>query len=229
MTIGIIGAMDSEVKLYLEALQNKEKTTLASFDFYKGTLNDKEVVIVKSGIGKVNSAACAQILINKFSPEKIIFTGVAGSLNPELDVKGIVISTESIQHDVDATAFGYKRGEIPQMNTRGFKSCPDLTAKAYESSKNLDLEVMKGIILTGDQFIANKELTKTLREEFSGDCTDMESAAVAQVCHLNNIPHVIIRSMSDKADGSANVNFEEFEIEAANNSFKIVNELLKKL
>lgn len=229
MAIGIIGAMESEVKLYLENLENKEIISCASFDYYSGILNGKKVVIVKSGIGKVNSAACAQVMINTQGVSRIIFTGVAGSLNPDLDVEGIVISTESIQHDVDATAFGYKKGEIPRMSQSSFKACPDLIEKAYLASVGLNLDVIKGVVLTGDQFIANRELTKELRLEFNGDCTDMESAAVAQVCYLNNVPHVIIRSMSDRADGSASVSFEDFEVKAANNSFSIVNELISKI
>lgn len=229
MVIGIIGAMESEVRLYLENLENKEKKTFASFDFYSGTFEDREVVVVQSGIGKVNSAACCQLLIDKFEVGQVIFTGVAGCLNENLGVLGVVIGEASIQHDVDATAFGYKKGEIPQMKTLEYSSCPDLVESALSASKDLDLEVMKGVVLTGDQFIADKEKALGLKDEFSGDCVDMESASVAQVCHLNKVPCVIIRSMSDKADGSADLSFEEFEVKAAENSFKIVKGILGKI
>jgi len=229
MTIGIIGAMDDEVNLYLQELKNKQPANHAEFQFFSGQLNNKEVIIVKSGAGKVNAAACTQILIDKFKISQAIFTGVAGALNPELEIGDIVISKDSIQHDVDSTALGFEKGQILFSNLKIFKAEEKLADLAYKISTKLGLKTIKGRILTGDQFITDKEKSKSLFKEFQGECVDMESAALAHVCTLNKIPHLIIRSISDKADHSATIDFKEFCKKAAKNSFTIVKELVKNI
>lgn len=227
--IGIIGAMNEEVELYLASLKNTKETNIAGFNFASGNLSEKNVVIVKSGIGKVNAALCAQMLIHRFDVSSIIFTGVAGALNPNLNIKDIVISEDSIQHDIDAKSLGFEKGQIPFTDLRFFKADTSLINIALSAAESIGLKAMKGRILTGDQFITDQEHSISLRKEFDGDCIDMESAAVAHVCELNTTPHVIIRSISDKADHSASVDFAEFCKEAAENSFKLVSEILFKL
>lgn len=228
-TIGIIGAITEEVELYLNELKASHKIQIAGFDFNQGLFEGKKTIIVKSGVGKVNAAACTQILIDNFAVKTIIFTGVAGSLNPKLNILDIVISEDCIQHDLDATKLGFKKGQIPFTKLKNFKSSKKLINLGFASGKKQKLRIQKGRILTGDQFVEDKQKTILLRGEFSGDCLDMESAAVAQVCHLNNIDHVIIRSISDKADGSASLNFREFCKQAAKNSFLLVKTMLKNL
>ncbi|HBI91466.1 MAG TPA: 5'-methylthioadenosine/adenosylhomocysteine nucleosidase [Terrisporobacter glycolicus] len=231
--VGIIGAMELEVTT-LRSLMNIEKTVKkASLTFYEGKLEDKEIVLVQCGIGKVNSALCAQILISEFDVNAIVNTGVAGAIHSSLDVNDIVISTEAIQYDVDARAFGYKKGQIPQMDNSIFIADERLVNAAYESSlaqvKGKEFKIVKGRVATGDIFISSKELKEELENDFNAYCGEMEGAAIAHACYLNDIPFVIIRAMSDKADGSANVTYDEFVIEAAENSKDIVLKMLKAL
>lgn len=231
--IGIIGAMELEVST-LKSLMEIEKTVKkASLTFYEGKLEGKDIVLVQCGIGKVNSALCAQILISEFNVDAIVNTGVAGAIHSSLDVNDIVISTDAIQHDMDATAFGYKKGQIPQMENSTFVADERLVNAAYDSSldqaKDKDFKIVKGRVVSGDIFISSKELKEELENDFNAYCGEMEGAAIAHACYLNNIPFVIIRAMSDKADGSANVTYDEFVIEAAENSKDIVLRMLKAL
>lgn len=231
--IGIIGAMELEVST-LKSLMEIEKTVKkASLTFYEGKLEGKDIVLVQCGIGKVNSALCAQILISEFNVDAIVNTGVAGAIHSSLDVNDIVISTDAIQHDMDATAFGYKKGQIPQMENSTFVADDRLVNVAYDSSldqaKDKDFKIVKGRVVSGDIFISSKELKEELENDFNAYCGEMEGAAIAHACYLNNTPFVIIRAMSDKADGSANVTYDEFVIEAAENSKDIVLRMLKAL
>ena len=231
--IGIIGAMELEV-ITLKSLMNIEHIIKkASLTFYEGKLEGKDVILVQCGIGKVNSAICAQILISEFNVDAVVNTGVAGAINSSLDVNDIVISTEAIQYDVDARAFGYKKGQIPQMDNSVFKADERLINAAYESSldkvKDKGFKIVKGRVATGDIFISSKELKEELANDFNAYCGEMEGAAIAHACYLNNVPFVIIRAMSDKADGSANITYDEFVIEAAENSKDIVLKMLKAI
>lgn len=229
MRIGIIGAMNEEVELYISNLKKCKKIRYAKFDFYIGNFFGKEIVLVKSGIGKVNASACTQILINKFNINKVIFTGVAGALNPILNPYEIVISKDSVQHDIDITAFGRQRGEIPDEDSSIFKADKDLAETAYQIAKRENLKVILGRVLTGDQFIQSKEKSKELRRYFNGDCVDMETAAVAHVCKMNKIPYIAIRSISDKADCSSNIDFDVFLHKAAEISYSLVKNILKEI
>lgn len=229
--IGIIGAMDEEVDILVELMDIKETLEKASLKFYVGKLEEKDIVLVRCGIGKVNSALCAQILISEFDIDAVVNTGVAGALHADLDVQDIVISTDAIQYDVDTTAFGYKKGIIPRMETSIFVADERLINAAYESSveENKGHKVLKGRVVTGDIFISSKELKDELVSEFGAYCGEMEGASIAHVCTLNNVPFVIIRAMSDKADGSADVVYEEFVQKAAHKSKDIVLKMLKAI
>ena len=229
--LGIIGAMDEEVDILVDLMNVKETIEKASLKFYKGKIENKDIVVVRCGIGKVNSALCAQILISEFCVDAIINTGVAGALNCELDVFDIVISTDAIQYDFDTTVFGHKKGEIPRMDTSIFAADERLVNLAYESSKEevKTHKIVKGRIVTGDKFISSKELKDELVDEFDAYCGEMEGASIAHVCHVNKTPFVIIRAMSDKADGSADVTYEEFVKDAAINSKDIVVNMLKSM
>ncbi len=229
--IGIIGAMDEEVDVLVELMDIKEKVEKASLEFYRGTLEGKDVVVVRCGIGKVNAALCAQILISEFNVEAVVNTGVAGAIHDILEVNDIVISTDAIQYDFDTTVFGHKKGQIPRMDNSTFVADERLITAAYESSvkQAANHKVYKGRVVTGDVFISSMELKNELMNDFKAHCGEMEGGAIAHVCELNKTPFVLIRAMSDKADGSADVVYEEFVKEAADNSKDIVLNMLKSL
>ncbi|WP_455538476.1 5'-methylthioadenosine/adenosylhomocysteine nucleosidase [Terrisporobacter sp.] len=231
--IGIIGAMELEVTTLRSLMDIENIVKKPSLTFYEGKLEGKDIVLVQCGIGKVNSALCAQILISEFNVDAVVNTGVAGAIHPSLDVNDIVISTEAIQYDVDATAFGYEKGQIPQMDNSVFKADERIINAAYESSleqvKDKGFKIVKGRIATGDIFISSRELKEELENNFNAYCGEMEGGAIAHACYVNNIPFVIIRAMSDRADGSADVTYDEFVIEAAENSKDIVLKMLRAL
>lgn len=228
--IGVIGAMKEEIEQFLPHMEQVQLTEKAKVQFREGLFRGKPVVLCKSGVGKVNAAVTTQVLIDTYGVDAIIFTGVAGAVDPGLNVGDIVVSSESMQHDMDVTALGFPLGTIPYEETSLFASDESLRQLAVQASSELfGGRVKVGRVLSGDQFIASRDTVSRLYSELQGACTEMEGAAVAQVCVMNGIPHVIIRSMSDKADGSAHVNFAEFTVQASENSYRIVEHMLKHL
>ena len=229
--IGIIGAMDEEVAMLKEKLTEVQVETKAAMDFYKGKLEGKDVVVVRSGIGKVNAAMCAQILADVYHADHVINTGIAGSLKAEINIGDIVLSTDALQHDMDAQAFGYEPGQIPRVDTLSFKADEKMIALAKECCEkvNPEIGVFTGRVVSGDQFIAGKEKKDDLVNTFAGDCAEMEGASIAHAAYVNNIPCLIIRAISDKADGSAEMDYPTFEKKAAANSIKILKQLIKNL
>ena len=226
--LGIIGAMDEEVAKLKEHMTDVEVTTKASMDFYKGKLNGKDVVVVRSGIGKVNAAICTQILVDDFKITAVINTGIAGSLRNEINIGDIVLSTDALEHDVEATAFGYPIGQIPRMDTLAFEADKNLIALAETccAKVNPDIKTFVGRVVSGDQFIASKEKKEWLVENFAGFCTEMEGAAIAHCAYLNNIPFLVIRAISDKADDSAQMDYPTFEALAIERSVKLMLEMV---
>lgn len=229
--IGIIGAMELEVEALKEQMDVKNIIEKASMKFYEGTLRSKDVVIVQCGIGKVNAGICVQILADLFQVDAVINTGVAGSLRAEINIGDIVVSTDACEHDMDVTALGYKQGIIPQMKESFFKADRQLVEAAIEVCRevNPDINVYEGRVLSGDQFISGEEIKNKLIDLFDGSCTEMEGAAIAHAAFLNEIPYVVIRAISDKADGSAHMDYPEFERAAAAHSAKLVENLVKRL
>lgn len=227
--LGIIGAMDIEVDGLKNEMKDAEIQTVAGMEFYKGRICDKDVVVVKCGIGKVNAAICTQVLINIFKVNAVINTGVAGSLNNEIDICDIVISLEAQEHDMDVTPLGYEKGIIPDMKTSKFAADGNLINLAEQSieSAGLDVRVFRGKVVSGDRFIGTQEEKEYLRNTFSGDCAEMEGASVAHTAYLNNVPYLVIRAISDKADGGAEMDYPTFEKKAAENSLKLLNEMIK--
>jgi adenosylhomocysteine nucleosidase len=227
--IGIIGAMAEEIELLHQHVDNPSLTTKAGIDYYEGKLHGKSIIFCKSGVGKVNAAVCTQILLD-MGADCVLFTGVAGAVAPQLNIGDIVISTSCIQHDMDCSPLGFARGTIPFHPRSEFAADAGLVELAVAARGKLFAgRSLKGIVLSGDQFIASRETVKLLHETFQGACAEMEGASVAQVCDMNQIPFVIIRSMSDKADGSAHVNFSEFTVTASNNSFQMIDEMVKHI
>lgn len=228
--LGLIGAMAEEIERFHQDMTDVRSTQYAGIDFYEGNFLGMAVVLCKSGVGKVNAAVCTQLLIDRFLVEAVIFTGVAGALHPSLTIGDLVISSECMQHDMDVTALGFDRGVIPYQELSVFPADETLLQLAMECGNELEgRAVVSGRILSGDQFIADRERVAELYEHMQGVCTEMEGAAVAQVCTMNRIPYVVIRSMSDKADGSAHMNFAEFTQLASDNSYGIVEKLVSRL
>lgn len=229
--IGIIGAMEEEVNILKEKMQVQKIEKKAGMEFYQGILSGKEAVIVRSGIGKVNAAICTQILADDFSVEGVINTGVAGSLKNEINIGDIVLSSDALQHDMDATGFGYELGVIPRMETSIFKADTYMieTAKKVCEEVNPDIQVFVGRVVSGDQFISDGGKKDFLIKEFKGYCTEMEGASIAQAAYLNHIPYLVIRAISDKADHSAEMDYGEFEAKAIEHTVKLVSELAARL
>lgn len=229
--LGIIGAMDEEVSKLKEIMEDVEIRQKASMDFYKGKMCGKDVVVVRSGIGKVNAGICTQILVDEYGVDAVINTGIAGSLNAAIDIGDIVLSTDALQHDMDATGFGYEPGIIPRMETSTFVADEKLRKLAKESCEkvNPDIKVFEGRIVSGDQFISDKQKKDYIEKNFKGFCTEMEGAAIAQTAYLNNIPFLIIRAISDKADDSATEDYPTFEAKAIKHSVNLVSEMVANL
>ncbi len=227
--LGIIGAMDIEVDSLKNEMENPAINKIAGMDFYEGVIGGKDVVVVKCGIGKVNAAMCTQILADRYNVDVVINTGVAGSLNNDIDICDIVISTVAQEHDMDVTALGYEKGIIPDMDVSIFESDRKLVELTKKSAKEagLDVKVFEGKVVSGDQFISTHEKKESLKNSFGGDCAEMEGAAIAHVASLNNIPFLVIRAISDKADGGAHMDYPTFEKKAAANSILLLNEIIK--
>jgi adenosylhomocysteine nucleosidase len=199
--------------------------------FYTGVLCEKEVVLVRSGIGKVNAAVCTQILVDKFQINALMNTGIAGSLDANINIGDMVISTDLVEHDVDATVLGYQKGEVPRMGRLSFPASEILAEKAVEANReaNPDIQTFTGRVVSGDQFISSNEVKASIAQIFQAKCTEMEGAAIAHVAYLNQIPCVIIRAISDKADNSATMDYPTFEKLAIEHSVRLVRNLLPRI
>lgn len=227
--IGIIGAMEAEVAALKEKMQDAKITKKAGMDFYEGTIEGKDVVVVQCGIGKVNAAMCVQVLADLYDVTHVINTGVAGSLNAKLDIGDILVSIDAVQHDMDVTIFGYAKGQVPGTDKREFVADEELRRVAADACRkvNPDIHVLEGHVVSGDQFISSGEVKDMLIEEFHGDCAEMEGASIAQAATLNGLPFVVIRAISDKADGTAEMDYPTFEKKAAEHCAKMVIEVVK--
>lgn len=229
--IGIIGAMDEEVISLKRKMDVKEEREIAGMTFFVGTVAEKEVAVVRCGIGKVNAAVCTQILADIFNVEYVINTGVAGGLYPELNIGDIVVSSDTVEHDMDASAVGNPRGEIPRMHKTYFEADEKLIEAAKRVAEGLkgNHKVFVGRIASGDQFICSMKVKEDIYSTFTAYCAEMEGAAIAHTCFLNKIPFVVIRAISDKADQSADVSFEEFVDVAAKNASRMIEGIIKTL
>ena len=231
MIIGIIGAMEEEVAALKAAMNMEETVEYASMQFCKGELCGRQVVVVRSGIGKVNAGICAQILADKFDVDILINTGIAGSLDAAIDIGDMVISTDLVEHDMDATIFGDPLGQVPRMDTFAFPADKTLIEKAVAANRevNPDIKTFTGRIVSGDQFVSSSEVKEKLVKNFGAKCTEMEGAAIAHAAYLNKISCVIIRAISDKADNSATMDYPTFEKQAIRHSVRLVQNLLPRI
>lgn len=229
--IGIIGAMEVEVAELKDRMQEVTITRKASMEFYEGFLSGKKVVVVRSGVGKVNAGICAQILVDEFAVEVIINTGIAGSLNKDVNIGDIVVSTDLVHHDMDAVGFGYPKGQIPQMDQFSFQGDEALRRLAVQVCRevNPEIQVFEGRIASGDQFVSDQAVKDRIAKEFGAYATEMEGAAIGQAAVLNGVPFLVIRAISDKADGSAHVDYPVFEREAVRHSVRLTLGMIGKL
>lgn len=228
MKFGIIGAMDVEVKHLVSHVENAKTTTLAHMDFVEGTLFGTPAVVVRCGVGKINAAVCAELLVNQFHVTHVVNTGVAGSLNNELNIGDILVSIDAVHHDMDVTNLGYKPGEVPGLGVVSFPADPSLREAALDAARvaEVDAAYMEGRVASGDQFVRDQAEKDRIIREFHADCCEMEGASIAHTCWLNDVPFVIVRAISDKADGSASVAYPEFERKAAHDCARIVRVLV---
>lgn len=229
MKIGIIAAMEEEVRFLVETLTQKQQTTIANQVFYEGMIDDIDVVVVQSGIGKVNAALATTLLIDHFKSTFVINSGSAGGIGEGLKVGDLVVSSQLTYNDADATAFGYKFGQIPQM-----PETYSVDKNAYELTKETGEElgwtVHVGEIVTGDSFIASQDRISEIKNYFKEALvTEMEGAAVGQTCFQFNVPFIVIRAVSDTGDEEANVTFDEFIIQAGKDSASLVIHLIKNI
>lgn len=229
--IGIIGAMQEEVEQIVAVMDVEREETKASMTFRAGKLSGKDVVIVVSGIGKVNAAICTQILVDDFKVDYVINTGIAGSLNAAIDIGDIVISSDVLHHDMDATNFGYPLGQVPRMDTLSFPADKHLIEVAKNACAKVVPEIGThvGRIVSGDQFISDKATKERITKNFNGFCTEMEGASIAHTAYLNKVPFVILRAISDKADDSASVDYPTFEKQAIANGVKLIKEFVAEI
>lgn len=228
--LGIIGAMEEELETLLSTLEGRTCSRHSGSAFYQGTLEGLPVVLVQCGIGKVNAAICTQILIDLYGVTHILNTGIAGSLNPQLDIGDLVISRDAMYHDVDCAAFDYPLGQVPGMDTAAFpadEALMDTAWQAAEAENPGHTRIAR--IASGDQFICEKEKKDRIISITGGTCTEMEGAAIAQTAYRAGIPFVILRAISDKADDSAEMDYPTFERIAAHRCASVTRRVARTL
>ncbi|UOQ46304.1 5'-methylthioadenosine/S-adenosylhomocysteine nucleosidase [Halobacillus salinarum] len=227
--IGIIGAMDEEIELLEKEMNVTEKNEIAGSLFIQGTLCGKEIVLLKSGIGKVNAAVAATIMQERYPVQAVINTGSAGGFAADLEVGDIIISSYVTYHDVDVTAFEYEYGQIPDMPSM-YKADGELVQTAVDAAHSANARALNGIIATGDSFMHEQTRVDFVRDKFPEMiAAEMEAAAIAQVCHRYGTPFVILRALSDIAGKESPLSFDQFLPVAAKNAATIVMKMLDRL
>ena len=228
--IGIICALSIEVEELTKLLKNKEEKTIAKMKYISGDINGKKVVMTECGIGKVNAAMSTQVMIDHYSPQVIINSGIAGSVSKTLKIGDIVISKDCVQHDFDGTQMGDPKGLI-QYNDETRIDIPvskDVAEKLFEACKDIkDTNVVLGRIATGDIFVAEKAMRQSVADEFDALACEMEGGAVAQVCYRNDVPCAVLRCISDDFDENQFMDFMEFRFLAADKSMVAIKNFLE--
>lgn len=228
--LGIIGAMAVEVETLKSEMQNLTVTHKAGMDFYDGILEGLPVVIVQCGVGKVNAAMCAQVLCDCFHVTHLVNTGIAGSLCAELDIGDLLISKDAMYHDFDAQHFGYEMGEVPGMGVLTFDADAEMIAYAQAAAEAVNPGHSRiGRVASGDMFVAEKAVKENIIAKTQALCTEMEGTAIAHVAFRNELPFVILRAISDKADDSAEMDYPTFEAIAAHRCAAVARMMAKKL
>ncbi|MFD2704034.1 5'-methylthioadenosine/S-adenosylhomocysteine nucleosidase [Salibacterium lacus] len=228
MKIAVIGAMDEEVELLKSKLENRREEESGGTRFFSGKMYGADVVLIQSGIGKVNAAAATTLVLEKYKPDLVINTGSAGGLNPELNVGDLIVSKEVRYNDVDATVFGYEYGQVPRMPA-GYSADAELVEETLTAASAEHIPVRDGLILSGDSFMSSDSRIAFLKETFEEpQCAEMEAGAIAHVCYRFDVPFVIIRALSDVAGNDAKQSYEEFLVQASENSAALVSALIEQ-
>ena len=230
--LGIIGAMTVEVQTLKDQMQDVRIHNHAGMEFYEGVLEGLPAVVVQCGVGKVNAAMCVQILCDCFGVTHVVNTGVAGSLCPELDIGDFVISEDAVYHDFDCHIINdnYIIGQVPGLSVRTFPADKELMKIAFSTADKVNPgHVRVGTVASGDQFVASKSQKKRIIADTNALCTEMEGAAIAHTAWRNNVPFVVIRAISDKADDSAEMDYPTFEAIAAARCASVTQLLAKRL
>lgn len=227
--IGVIGAMQVEIDLLIQTMKRQgavSMNTIAGRDFYEGNLNGTPVVVVQCGVGMVNAALCAQVLITSFSADVVINTGIAGSLDPNINIGDVVLSTDSVNHIMDVQNLGYEPGQTPGIEVAAYPASETLRNAAKSAALRLDLTAHEGRVASGDRFVREEKEKERIKTVFGASCCEMEGAAIAQTCYLSTVPYLIVRAISDKADGSASVDYPTFEAKAAHDCAALTIEMM---
>lgn len=223
--IGIIGAMDIEVNGLVSVMNDKSIDTVSGIDFIRGKIYDKDVVIAKCGIGKVFAAICAQAMILKYNPKIIINSGVAGALSDTLNIMDAVIATSVVQHDMDTSPLGDPKGLISGINVVYIDTDKEISEKLEKTAKSLNVSAKRGVIASGDQFIADQTKKLEIANTFNAMACEMEGASIGHVCYVNNTPFVVMRTISD-GKGEA-LDYATFAKGAAEQAIEILKNFLK--
>lgn len=224
---GIIVAMQEELEVILQSLIKQHTVQRAGMEFHVGLYADRPVVAVICGVGKVNAALCTQLLISEFNIQRLINIGVAGGLGAEIKPGDIVIADSLVQHDMDLSPLGLVKGQLFRMDVFDFQTDPALRELAVHASAQINHhDHFVGRIVTGDQFVASSRLAQALHQEFAALACEMESASIAQVCYLNQIPFICIRSISDNANTGAHMDFEQFTPIAVANASALLQTMI---
>lgn len=226
--IGIIGAMEIEVNELVSRLEYKQSHEISGITFYTGELLGKTVAIAKCGIGKVFAAMCAEIMILRFAPKLLVNTGVAGALGPGLSTGDIVIADKLCQHDMDTTPIGDPVGLVSGINKIWFETDDRARDILFASAGSMGLFAVVGSIATGDRFVATKELKEEIISNFGASACEMEGGAIAQVAFVNKTSFIVVRAISDSADGEASMDYPTFLGIAAENSTNLTLSLIRK-
>ncbi len=231
MKIGIIGAMEVEVSSLKSKLCAASARTVAGMEFVEGDLAGVPVVVVFCSVGKVNAGICVQILVDCFGVTQVINTGVAGSLDATINIGDLVVSTDAVYHDMDVCNLGYQPGQVPGFDRVSFPADNDLRVLVERAAAEVapEIQVFEGRVASGDQFIGDDAEKRRIISTFDARCCEMEGAAIAHACYLNNIPFVVVRAISDKADGSDAESYPVFEERAARHCAAIVEYAVKSL
>ncbi|MCD8091092.1 MAG: 5'-methylthioadenosine/adenosylhomocysteine nucleosidase [Clostridiales bacterium] len=228
-TIGVIGAMDLEIQKIKSTMNVITTKNAAGMDFTLGTSEGNSIVLAMCGVGKVNAAVCTQIMIDLFAVDCIINVGVAGGLASGLEIGDIVISSDAMQHDMNAEGLDYPQGIIPDMETSLFKADECLIETARAALISCGLKGVIGRVASGDIFVCESSVKEYIVKHFEAACCEMEGAAIAQTCYLNKLPFVVIRAISDSADDSGSMDYPTFKAMAAENSGRIVHYMIKNI
>lgn len=230
--LGVIGAMDVEVNLIKDAMAQAgpvRTTRVAGMDFCEGTIGGTAAVVVRCGVGMVNAATCTQILADKFNVDAVLNTGIAGSLDASINIGDIVVATDAVNHIMDVTNLGYEVGVTPGVDVLAYPTDKILRNVVLSAAAKLGATTHTGRVASGDCFVCSDAQKQRIVGTFGARCCEMEGAAIAQVSYLNGLPYVIVRAISDKADGSSSVDYPTFEAQAANLCASLTMRVLEQL